>query len=124
LTELADRLVRDHDVPFATAHRIAAQLMEACRRDPQAPLSQLLAAVSEPLHGTALRYSEPVLAEALSPRHFIQVRRTLGGPAPEEVTRATTTARAALESDQIWWHDRTGRLTQAQQRLADRCARL
>lgn len=124
LTQLADRLARDHDVPFTTAHRVAANLMEARRRDPQAPLSRLLAAVSESHHGTALCYSETALAEALSPRHFIQVRRTLGGPAPEEVARALAAARAALESDQAWWQDRTGRLIQAQQRLADRCARL
>lgn len=124
LTELADRLVRDHDVPFTTAHRIAAGLMEARNRDPRAPLSRVLAEVSEGIHGTALRYSEAALAEALSPRNFVQVRRTLGGPAPEEVARATTSARATLESDQAWWDGRTAHLAQAQQRLADRCARL
>ncbi|MBM3770351.1 MAG: argininosuccinate lyase [Acidimicrobiia bacterium] len=124
LTELADRLVRDHDVPFTTAHRIAARLIEVRGRESTAPLSYLLAEVSESLLGTALRYSEAPLTEVVSPRHFVQVRRTLGGPAPEEVARATTGARAALDSDQAWWHDRTGRLTQAQQRLSDRCARL
>lgn len=124
LTELADRLVRDHDVPFTTAHRIVASLIEAHARHPQAPLSRLLAEASESLHGTALQYSETTLADVLSPRHFVQVRRTLGGPALEEVARAITAMRSQLESDEGWWHARTNALMQAQERLAARCARL
>src|SRR3989441_10843024 len=43
LTELADTLVRDHQVPFRTAHAITASLIAARERDPRGPLSALLA---------------------------------------------------------------------------------
>ena len=46
LTELADTLVRDHDVPFASAHRIAARVATAFDVAPDRSLSQLLAEVS------------------------------------------------------------------------------
>ena len=37
LTELADTLVRDHDVPFASAHRIAARVATAFDAAPDRP---------------------------------------------------------------------------------------
>ena len=89
LTELADTLVRDHGLPFqhgardcrppdrrrASAIRPAAggRCSPTCRRE---------------LLGAPLAYSDEALAEILSPRHFVDVRRTLGGPAPEETARA------------------------------------
>src|SRR5947209_16591568 len=38
LTELADTLVRDHQVPFRSAHAIAARVMSAREGDPLRPL--------------------------------------------------------------------------------------
>ena len=81
-TELADTLVREHDVPFRTAHAITGRLI-AARRDPERPLVALAEASAEPA-GHAPHALEPALAEILSPRHFVAVRRTHGGPAPEE----------------------------------------
>ncbi len=41
-------------------------------------------------------YTDAQIAEIMSPRHFVEVRRTLGGPAPDETARALTgLARAA-----------------------------
>src|SRR4051812_44498446 len=54
LTELADTLVRDHAVPFRTAHGIAARLIAARERDPKTPLTALLADASAELLGTPL----------------------------------------------------------------------
>ncbi len=34
LTELADTLARDHDLPFVTAHAIAGKVLEGARREP------------------------------------------------------------------------------------------
>ncbi len=124
LTELADRLVRDHDLPFRTAHGIAGRLMTGRLTDPRASLAELLAAASADLHGSPLQYTDAALAEILSPRHFVQVRRTLGGPAPEETARAASLSRAELEADRAWWAGRTHALAEAEKRLADRCADL
>jgi argininosuccinate lyase len=124
LTELADTLVREHGLPFRTAHGISARLVAARQRDPNLPLSRLVADASRELLGAPLQYSEDALERILSPRHFVEVRRTLGGPAPEETARASASARAALEADRDWWTRTTGALTAAEQRLVTRSAQL
>src|SRR5438094_5381445 len=84
LTELADTLVRDHGLPFRTAHAISSRLMHERERDPGVPLSHTLARVSADLTGVPLAYDEAAIAQILSARHFIENRRTTGGPAPAE----------------------------------------
>jgi argininosuccinate lyase len=124
LTELADTLAREHGMPFRTAHGIAARLIEGHRERPGAPLTLLLSEASADLFGKALIYSDGELADILSPRHFVQVRKTLGGPAPEETARAAAVSHAELETDQSWWIGRTSALAEAERRLAARCAEL
>jgi argininosuccinate lyase len=124
LTELADTLVRDHQVPFRTAHGIAARLIAARHADPDRPMAALLADASRELLGAPLEYSEAEVAEILSPRHFVQVRRTLGGPAPEETARAIAASQLQLDSDQAWWKTATDALASAERRLAERSAKL
>jgi len=124
LTELADTLVRDHQLPFRKAHQIATGLMTAQKANAQAPLSALLADASRELLGSPLRYSDEGLATILSPRHFVDVRTTLGGPAPVETTRAIGESRARLDADRTWWQSVTGSLGAAERRLADRAAQL
>jgi len=94
LTELAITLVRDDGLPFRTAHAIAQRLMSARQREPQRPLVELLAEASKELLGKALHYSEADLTRVLSARYFVEIRHTLGGPAPEE-TRARRRRRAS-----------------------------
>jgi argininosuccinate lyase len=124
LTELADTLARDHGMPFRTAHAIAAKLIDGHSQRPDALLTTLLAEASDELFGRPLSYSEAELADILSPRHFVQIRKTLGGPAPEETARAAEASRAELETDQSWWSGRTSALAEAERRLAARCAEL
>jgi argininosuccinate lyase len=102
LTELADHLVRVHGLPFKTAHAIGGRLLQAQRQDPGAPLAASLAAVSGDLLGAPLRYSDAELAEITSARHFVAVRRSVGGPAPEETARALGASRAVLAGDHAW----------------------
>jgi len=99
LTELADTLVRDHQVPFRTAHAIAAHVMTARQGDPLRPLAAVVADASREQLGRALEYSEAALEKILSPRHFVMVRTTPGGPAPEETARAIVASRAQLDAD-------------------------
>jgi argininosuccinate lyase len=124
LTELADTLVREHGLPFRTAHAICARLIAADQREPGRPLSELVADASTDLVGAPLRYSDAQLAQILSPRHFVNVRKTIGGPAPEETARAASVSRAELEADQAWWTSATTALTEAERRLAERIASL
>ena len=46
LTELADTLARDHNLPFRTAHAISARLMAARDRHPERPIGELLTEAS------------------------------------------------------------------------------
>jgi argininosuccinate lyase len=124
LTELADHLVRQHGIPFRTAHGIAAGLLEAMRANPQAPLAPALSAVSASLLGTPLNYSDAEIARIMSPRHFVEVRRTLGGPAPEETGRAIDASRRALDGDREWLLRARGALQAADTRRRERSAAL
>ena len=124
LTELADTLVREHRLPFKTAHAIAARLVGGGQRDPARPLAQILGDASAELLGTPLTYSEAELAKILSPRHFVEIRRTLGGPAPDETARAARVSRQQLESDQRSWSNATDALAKAERALAERSAAL
>jgi argininosuccinate lyase len=124
LTELADTLVRDHGLPFRTAHAISSRLMHERERDSAASLSDTLARVSADLIGVPLAYDEAAIEQILSARHFIQIRRTLGGPAPEETARAARQSRAALESDEEWWNKATRALGDAEQKLREQSEEL
>ncbi|HYM22609.1 MAG TPA: argininosuccinate lyase [Vicinamibacterales bacterium] len=124
LTELADTLVRDHGLPFRTAHGIAQRLMQERDKDPSVSLSWTLAKASTERLGSPLKYDEAALAEMLSARHFVDVRKTLGGPAPEETARASAVSRRQLDADEAWWASATTALSAAERTLAERSAAL
>jgi argininosuccinate lyase len=124
LTELADTLVREHSLPFKTAHAIAGRLVAATQQHPDRSIAQLLADVSADLLGAPLSYSDARLGEILSPRHFVAIRRTHGGPAPDIVATAISESAAQLDRDEQWRTKATDALRQAERRLADRAARL
>jgi argininosuccinate lyase len=120
LTELADTLVRDHRLPFASAHAIAAQLAAARGRAPGTALSALLERVSREAIGRPLSYSEEALGAILSPSHFVSVRRTMGGPAPEETARALAVAREVLGTHVAQSQKARAALADAEARLSAR----
>jgi argininosuccinate lyase len=124
LTELADHLVRRHSLPFTTAHTIAGRLLAAQRERPGAPLGAILATVSGDLLGVPLQYSDADIARILSPQHFVDVRRTHGGPAPETTARALDAAHAVLATDRRWADDRRQALAAAETTLRQRSAAL
>jgi argininosuccinate lyase len=118
LTELADTLVRDHGLPFKSAHAIASRLVSAQQLEVQRPLAQLLAEASRQVLGTPLSYTDAELATILSPRHFVRVRKTLGGPAPEETARAAKVSRHLLDADESWCTSATNALADAERKLS------
>ena len=119
VTELADTLVRDHGVAFKTSHTIATRLIAEASRRPSEPRSRLLREVSASTLGHPIEYDEAALDDVLSARHFVNVRKTPGGPAPSEIARAITESRELLESDMRWLSDTRGKLERADQRLTE-----
>jgi argininosuccinate lyase len=124
MTELADHLVREHRLPFRTAHAIAAGLMQGHRERRDASLADILVEVSSNVLGAPLTYTDAALADVLDPQHFVAVRRTLGGPAPVETARALAEGGAALERDARWLGDTRDGLRGAENRLRERSQRL
>jgi argininosuccinate lyase len=124
LTELADHLVRTHSIPFSTAHTIAGRLLAAHRDRPDAPLGAILATVSGDLLGVPLQYSDAQIAHILSARHFIDVRRTPGGPSPLQTAPAIEASRTLLTGDRRWVGERQEALAAAETTLRQRSAAL
>jgi argininosuccinate lyase len=117
VTELADTLTREHGMPFRASHSIASRLVTEAVRSPGEPIEVLLARISYELHGTSVCYSSEQLAEILSPEHFIRVRTTPGGPAPEQTTLAIDASRARLAADRKWFDSTMERLRAAEEEL-------
>jgi argininosuccinate lyase len=113
-----------HGVPFRSAHAIAGRLLQAQRERPDAPLGATLARISGDLLGVPIEYSDAQIAEILSPRHFVEVRATLGGPAPAETARALDDSRERLDADRSWRQAARGRIDAAEATLRERCTAL
>jgi argininosuccinate lyase len=124
LTELADTLARDRGLPFRVAHEVAGRLVQARLSAPAASLSSLLRDVSAALLPEPIVYDDAELQQILSPRHFVNVRTTYGGPAPSETAAAAAASQKALADDRAWWGRATQALTDAERRLATRASRL
>jgi argininosuccinate lyase len=124
LTELADTLVRDHGLPFRAAHGIAALLLKVRAEDPEASLADALATATTALLGRPLQYTEAALQAILSPRHFVDVRMTWGGPAPAETARAIAESSHRLDRDMAAWQARRDHLARADRTLRERVAAL
>jgi argininosuccinate lyase len=106
ITELADTLVRDHGLSFAAAHGVATRVVDARAKDSSASLAAAVAEATAGLPGGPIRCGEAALQASLSPRQFIEVRRTHGGPAPGETARALGVSESELDDDRAWL-DRT-----------------
>ena len=124
LTELADTLVREQGIPFSAAHAISAKFVAARQHDPARRLADILREASAKVLPAPLEYSEQALEDILSPRHFVMIRRTYGGPAPDETRRAAAVSNTVLEEDQAWLTGELEALASARRRLMERAAAL
>jgi argininosuccinate lyase len=124
VTELADTLARERGIPFRSAHRIATAFVRARATAPELTDVDALARASKEVLGTPIEWSAAQLEEVLSPRHFVEIRRTPGGPSPSETTLALDESHARLDGDRAWLQDRVDRLKAAQQELQGRSRQL
>ena len=124
LTELADTLVREQGIPFSAAHAISAKFVAARQAYPAKPLADILTEASRAVLGAPLSYTEDALERILSPRHFVMIRRTWGGPAPDETRRAAAVSQQLLQADAEWLAGAREALHASRARLAERAAAL
>ncbi len=124
VTELADTLARDRDLPFREGHEIASRLIHSARTAPERPLSIALREASRAVTGREIVYDEAALADILSPRHFIDVRKTYGGPAPSETLSAIRSSEELLLRDGEALAALRAKLTTAHEQLMAAAAQL
>ena len=110
LTELADTLVRDHGLPFRTAHAIAALLLKARTEEPDAPLSAtLLAGVFERCSARRSTTATRSCSSILSPRTSSRCARRTAARRRRRRARRIAESRAALAADATSWNGRATR---------------
>jgi argininosuccinate lyase len=96
LTELADWLVRNHRLPFRTAHSIVSQVARELRKQPSRrkgeshsrKVSALVEESSAKITGSAIRIPVRQISQVLDPINFVRVRKLIGGPAPQVVKKS------------------------------------
>jgi argininosuccinate lyase len=113
VTELADELTRRHGLAFDEAHTVVSTFVRRAREDAGRRQAAVLVGVAAE-RGHAIRISDADLERLLSPAHFIEVRRTPGGPAPDVVVAAVAAARARLAADRDAVADRRRALANAE----------
>jgi hypothetical protein len=92
--------------------------------DPAKSLADILGDASRVVLGEPLSYSQEAMERILSPRHFVMIRRTWGGPAPDETRRAAAVSRQKLSDDEGWLAASLDALKASQTRLCERAAAL
>jgi argininosuccinate lyase len=120
MTELADRLGRDHGIPFGAAHAIAGRMLKDSAQAPEASRATLLARASQAVLGRTIDYEEQELERVLSAKHFVDVRTTPGGPSPETTKVAVHESLLHLASDAAWLASARTRVSDAASHLIER----
>jgi argininosuccinate lyase len=121
VTELADTLVREANLPFRQAHSIVSGMVTHALKYGLQPSDfnrQLLGDIAEASIGRRIELSDAMIQRALDPQAFVEARIGIGGAAPS-ATRAVLEQQAeGLRTDQSWLHDTFNRLENADTLLA------
>lgn len=91
ITELADTLVREANIPFRSSHSIVSHVVKiamARQLDGSQVTSALIDEAATLVIGHPLQLSPDIVQRAMDPVNFVKVRKLPGGPAPTEVHRA------------------------------------
>ncbi|WP_394226257.1 argininosuccinate lyase [Paracoccus marcusii] len=123
--EIADRLMRDHGLPFREGHHVASEIVTHARQNGMGPLdfpyTEAQRIYADAVAGTDAPADLPLTQEqfhqALDPAAIVAARATSGGPQPQEMTRMIGTARARLDDHAGWIAARRGHVDAALDRL-------
>nr|WP_231571149.1 argininosuccinate lyase [Paenibacillus sp. VKM B-2647] len=120
ITELADTLVREKNVPFRSAHSIASAVVKAAlsrQLDASQVTGELVDEVAEQVTGHRLGVSPELVARAMDPVHFVQIRKLPGGPASTEMRRTIEERKQTLKAAKSWLDEQTKHTDQADAEL-------
>ena len=113
MTEVADVLLREAEVPFRVAHHYASELTTYGRSNGKAPKALTdaeLTLVYEESIGESLPVDVSVIREAMDPAAMVRNRAGLGGPQPAEVLRMLAEHNQSLQAEFEWLDDAQRRL--------------
>ncbi len=99
-TDLADMLVRSHNLPFRTAHTIVGRAVRRGSLD-----LRVLEAAAQEVAGISLvqrGVTADEVAVALDVPTAIASRKAAGGPAPDAITRSIRERRRIHRQDSAW----------------------
>ena len=105
MTEVADALLREADIPFRLAHHYASALTDYGRSHGKQPLEltdEEITQVYLEANGTALPVEPAVIRDAMDPVKMVAGRRGLGGPQPAEARRMLARQRESLDAQRAW----------------------
>ena len=106
-TELADALVREAGLPFRTAHKVVATMVQQSIREgidgDQLSVGKLQAA-ARAVTGQAVDFDAVQFERALDGEHFVEVRNGIGGVAPAS-TEAVLADLDARRDEGVRWLD-------------------
>ena len=125
VTEVADTLVRSEGASFREAHHLvsaAVKLLDGTYSD--AAMAQAVETLAPSHFGRALRISRADLLLALDARHFVEVRRIPGGPAPEAMRPALAQAAEQVAETRGWIDRKTAELAAYPVRIREECRTL
>ncbi|MEM6528627.1 MAG: argininosuccinate lyase, partial [Chloroflexota bacterium] len=120
VTELADTLVREADLPFRQAHSIVSGMVTHAlehQLSPEQLDSALMAQVSEKVIGKTVTLPDETIQTALDPVSFVQQRQTPGGSAPQATATVIEAYREAIVTDRAWLDSCRARLDTARRDL-------
>ncbi len=120
VTELADTLVRECDLPFREAHTIVSALISQALEQGLAPsdlTADMLAAAAAGQLGIELSLDEALFKRALDPRAFIDARDLPGGAAPRATAAVLDLQNESIAADGRWLETVHASLAAAERQL-------
>jgi argininosuccinate lyase len=121
MTEVADTLQRDANVPFRIGHHFASEMTTYGRTRGKRPIdltyAELQSIYKEATHGQTLPLSETQMKQALDPKYVVTHRSGLGGSQPAEVNRMLDDQKAQLAARTAWLTGERERLSRAEAEL-------
>ncbi|MDX2180115.1 MAG: argininosuccinate lyase [Bryobacteraceae bacterium] len=127
MTEFADTLLRESQVPFRTGHKVASELAAYGRANGKRPADLTFEEVTEVYRkaaGGPIPLTAERVKEAMSATHFIESRRGIGGPQPAEMERMLAGHRARVAGLEAWLGEERARLRAADEARNRAFARL
>jgi argininosuccinate lyase len=119
ITELADVLAREKQVPFRAAHQIASSIAKKCSHEK----TELNGLTLEDINEEITKLSQASLSQEewdriICPNEFVNRRTIQGGPNPNEVRRMTRERKLVLEQLDRKLRDEKSRLVSAEKKLS------